>query len=500
MPPSNPYHHHDDHNHFQNPGQPSYSGNSYTSHHSHAHSQTLSNSNNNASTYNPHRESNSDNSNHLVAHLPPRIYAPTNPPQNDVAHFSSRSVRGQGKDHSQLLQAHGIQPITIPPSASMLDQGPTTLMPGHKQAKGEAGRSHDAHVVLMSGHSSSHQPQMNSKVLGYADEKGGGDDRDDNDDDNDDDDKDDIEGDDEDADGLDVVRSTETENAFFILIRLSFIVPPFTVIVALYTLAVLLFLPLLALPLRLCSPSQFFKYPISTQICSLLLPLLRTHQRLIAPEPRTLLSSQSSRLDHGRRCSRYCKRRRRNDDIESTHPYDTIGFNCQKNTTTTTTATTPTTVPDASHLNTNTDTHTNGNTPMSSLTFAPFQSPTTSPAPHQTLPSKPPKNITTHSTHLLFLIHLSSPLLIPLLLFASWIAASFWVFTMILGNPDGTERRDDGRVAVLGVRNWWWWWLCWPRRERNNKGRGRRRRSGKSREKGRKKGREKGRERVVDLS
>lgn len=30
---------------------------------------------------------------------------------------------------------------------------------------------------------------------------------------------------------------------------------------------------------------------------------------------------------------------------------------------------------------------------------------------------------------------------------------------MILGNPDGTERRDDGRAAVLGVRNWWRIWL-----------------------------------------
>jgi len=24
-----------------------------------------------------------------------------------------------------------------------------------------------------------------------------------------------------------------------------------------------------------------------------------------------------------------------------------------------------------------------------------------------------------------------------------------------MGNPDGTERRDDGADAVLAVRNWW---------------------------------------------
>ena len=30
---------------------------------------------------------------------------------------------------------------------------------------------------------------------------------------------------------------------------------------------------------------------------------------------------------------------------------------------------------------------------------------------------------------------------------------------MILGNPDGTERKDDGRAAVLGVNRWWQTWL-----------------------------------------
>ena len=43
---------------------------------------------------------------------------------------------------------------------------------------------------------------------------------------------------------------------------------------------------------------------------------------------------------------------------------------------------------------------------------------------------------------------------IAILLFA-WTAAFFWVFAMVMGNPDGTERKDDGRAAVLGVCKWW---------------------------------------------
>lgn len=53
---------------------------------------------------------------------------------------------------------------------------------------------------------------------------------------------------------------------------------------------------------------------------------------------------------------------------------------------------------------------------------------------------------------------LSSLLTLAFFLLA-WTAAFFWIFAMILGNPDGTERRDDGRAAVLGVCKWWQIWL-----------------------------------------
>lgn len=63
----------------------------------------------------------------------------------------------------------------------------------------------------------------------------------------------------------------------------------------------------------------------------------------------------------------------------------------------------------------------------------------------------------------IFVLLLSPLLSIVILLFA-WTAAFFWVFSMVLGNPDGTERKDDGRTAVLGVCKWWRSWLCKARK------------------------------------
>ena len=57
-----------------------------------------------------------------------------------------------------------------------------------------------------------------------------------------------------------------------------------------------------------------------------------------------------------------------------------------------------------------------------------------------------------------------SPFLSIAILLLAWTAAFFWVFSMILGNPDGTERKDDGRTAVLGVCKWWRTWLCKARK------------------------------------
>lgn len=56
---------------------------------------------------------------------------------------------------------------------------------------------------------------------------------------------------------------------------------------------------------------------------------------------------------------------------------------------------------------------------------------------------------------MLIFMHLVSPLISIGVAAVSWVTAAFWVFTSIMGNPDGTERRDDGADAVLAIRNWW---------------------------------------------
>ncbi|EHY53415.1 hypothetical protein HRR83_003623 [Exophiala dermatitidis] len=55
----------------------------------------------------------------------------------------------------------------------------------------------------------------------------------------------------------------------------------------------------------------------------------------------------------------------------------------------------------------------------------------------------------------LVFIHVVSPLLSIPIAVAAWVVAVFWIFAIIMGNPDGTERRDDGRATVLLLRDWW---------------------------------------------
>jgi hypothetical protein len=56
---------------------------------------------------------------------------------------------------------------------------------------------------------------------------------------------------------------------------------------------------------------------------------------------------------------------------------------------------------------------------------------------------------------MLVLVHAISPLLSIGVAISAWVAASFWLFALMMGNPDGTERGDDGRATVLNLRNWW---------------------------------------------
>ncbi|KAL9613926.1 MAG: hypothetical protein Q9167_001540 [Letrouitia subvulpina] len=59
----------------------------------------------------------------------------------------------------------------------------------------------------------------------------------------------------------------------------------------------------------------------------------------------------------------------------------------------------------------------------------------------------------------LVLINVFSPIHAAGIAVAAWVAAGFWFTAAILGDPDGTDSRDDGRAAVLGVARWWEKWL-----------------------------------------
>ncbi|OJJ76378.1 hypothetical protein ASPBRDRAFT_81032, partial [Aspergillus brasiliensis CBS 101740] len=70
-----------------------------------------------------------------------------------------------------------------------------------------------------------------------------------------------------------------------------------------------------------------------------------------------------------------------------------------------------------------------------------------------------PEYIDSYSIGGLLVVLILSPFLSIAITLLAWIAAFFWIFAMVLGNPDGTERKDDGRAAVLGVCRWWQIWL-----------------------------------------
>ena len=61
----------------------------------------------------------------------------------------------------------------------------------------------------------------------------------------------------------------------------------------------------------------------------------------------------------------------------------------------------------------------------------------------------------------LALIGIFSPIYAAGIAVFAWVTAGFWVTAAVLGDPDGTDNRDDGRAAVLGVRFFWKKWLTW---------------------------------------
>ena len=63
-------------------------------------------------------------------------------------------------------------------------------------------------------------------------------------------------------------------------------------------------------------------------------------------------------------------------------------------------------------------------------------------------------------TPILVFVSVLSPIYAAVIAVAAWVAAFFWAYAAILGDPDGLgQPHDDGRAAVLRVRRWWERWL-----------------------------------------
>lgn len=60
---------------------------------------------------------------------------------------------------------------------------------------------------------------------------------------------------------------------------------------------------------------------------------------------------------------------------------------------------------------------------------------------------------------MLVLLNLLSPIYALGIAVSASVAAMFWFYAAILGDPDGRDGWDDGRAAVLEVRRWWERWL-----------------------------------------
>ena len=60
---------------------------------------------------------------------------------------------------------------------------------------------------------------------------------------------------------------------------------------------------------------------------------------------------------------------------------------------------------------------------------------------------------------MLILLNLLSPVYAVAIALSACVAAMFWFYAAILGDPGGRDGKDDGRAAVMGVRGWWERWL-----------------------------------------
>ena len=64
-----------------------------------------------------------------------------------------------------------------------------------------------------------------------------------------------------------------------------------------------------------------------------------------------------------------------------------------------------------------------------------------------------------YHTFMLAMVHILSPFLSFIMMFAAWVLAVYWMSSKMVGDPAGQDRRDDGKETVLGLRRWWERWL-----------------------------------------
>ncbi|KAF2172978.1 hypothetical protein M409DRAFT_16929 [Zasmidium cellare ATCC 36951] len=70
-----------------------------------------------------------------------------------------------------------------------------------------------------------------------------------------------------------------------------------------------------------------------------------------------------------------------------------------------------------------------------------------------------------YRTGMLLTVQLLSPFLSLGMMVAAWVVAVFWGASAVVGDPSGTDKRDDGRETVMALRNWWEKWLVRSMRE-----------------------------------
>lgn len=64
-----------------------------------------------------------------------------------------------------------------------------------------------------------------------------------------------------------------------------------------------------------------------------------------------------------------------------------------------------------------------------------------------------------YHTLMLLVVHILSPFLSLGMMVVAWVLAVYWVSSVVVGDPAGMDKADDGRDTVLWLRGWWESWL-----------------------------------------